>query len=69
MVDHGYQPLKPQMDEGELTLSILRIFDERAPVMLSLSYPVALARTMPASMRDIGFWSRSGCRTRRVRFQ
>jgi hypothetical protein len=30
-VDHGYQPLKPQMDEGGLTLSILSTFGERCP--------------------------------------
>lgn len=30
-VDHGYQPLKPQTDAKDLTLSILSIFDERCP--------------------------------------
>jgi hypothetical protein len=39
MANHGYQPLKPQMDEGGLTLSILSTFDKRCPGDAELEHP------------------------------
>jgi len=60
MADHGYQPLKPQVDEGELTLSILSTFDGDAEPEASY-YGVCPHHAGVEG--NVGFGSRSGCRT------